>query len=172
MISQIAEFLHIDGRLQASEMDMLFRMGIGKKCLEIGSWKGLSSFCIALGAESLKCVDTFCADGAIQSPTYTTLEDFKRNMKRFNHITIFAGTSLEASKIDHEMYDFIFIDAGHEYEDVKQDYNLWWSHLNPKGVMAFHDYTDYYTGTKRFINETFGFPVSNIIGTLVWVVKK
>ncbi len=33
----------------------------------------------------------------------------------------------------------VFIDGGHSYETVAEDYNLWHKHLLPGGFLAFHD---------------------------------
>lgn len=171
MLSYITEKLGIEGRLFEPEMDKLFELSIGKNCLEVGSWKGLSSFCIALGAKKLYCVDTFKADGDHMSDFFTTLADFQRNTVRFGNINTIPEWSKDAERIlANHKFEFIFIDAGHEYIDIRNDYELWWKHLVIGGIMAFHDYTPNYDGVVRFINETFGIP-HNIINSLVWEIK-
>jgi hypothetical protein len=45
-----------------------------------------------------------------------------------------------AALFKNDYFDFIFIDAGHTYEDVKRDIKVWYPKLREGGVMAFHDY--------------------------------
>lgn len=40
---------------------------------------------------------------------------------------------------DMKMFDFLFIDAGHSYEDVELDYYNFSLLVRPGGVLAFHD---------------------------------
>jgi hypothetical protein len=35
--------------------------------------------------------------------------------------------------------DYLHIDAGHSYEDVKRDFELYTKHLNPWGIVSIHD---------------------------------
>ena len=39
----------------------------------------------------------------------------------------------------HGPFDFIFVDGGHDYETVQNDYEKYWPMVRPGGVMAFHD---------------------------------
>ena len=45
--------------------------------------------------------------------------------------------------------DFLHIDAGHSYEDVKRDFELYSTLLNPKGMISIHDTDERYQ--KEFI---------------------
>jgi len=50
-------------------------------------------------------------------------------------------TSEQATKFVHDMtLDFVFIDANHAYEYVKQDILLWSQKVNFGGLIAGHDY--------------------------------
>lgn len=40
--------------------------------------------------------------------------------------------------------DFLHIDAGHSYEDVKQDFDLYSTLLKPEGIISIHDTDDRY----------------------------
>ena len=68
--------------------------------------------------------------------------------------------SLEAvEKFEDHSLDFVFIDASHEYEDVKKDIAAWIKKVKPGGVIAGHDYYindfDYFPGVKQAVNESF-----------------
>ena len=49
-----------------------------------------------------------------------------------------SGTA--AGLFGDNIFDFIYIDAGHQYANVKRDLNLWWPKLKPGGLFAGHDY--------------------------------
>jgi predicted O-methyltransferase YrrM len=41
---------------------------------------------------------------------------------------------------EHGPFDFIFIDAAHDYDSVVKDRAAWWPKLKPNGIFAGHDY--------------------------------
>jgi predicted O-methyltransferase YrrM len=56
--------------------------------------------------------------------------------------------------------DFVFIDASHEYEDVRDDILSWLPKVKEGGVIAGHDYYpydyNYFQGVKKAVNEILG----------------
>ena len=42
-------------------------------------------------------------------------------------------------KLKHLRFRYIFLDADHYYESVKQDFDLWSPLLDPDGLIIFHD---------------------------------
>jgi hypothetical protein len=56
---------------------------------------------------------------------------------------IWRMTSVEAAvKVPDHSFDFVYIDARHDYESVKEDLEAWCSKVRPGGIMAGHDYVD------------------------------
>lgn len=50
--------------------------------------------------------------------------------------------------------DIIHIDASHEFEDVRQDLNAWWSLLRDGGVFIIDDYDNsYFPGVRQAVDE-------------------
>ncbi|MCE9531546.1 MAG: class I SAM-dependent methyltransferase [Planctomycetes bacterium] len=69
-------------------------------------------------------------------------------LARFGHRSVMvradsaATSQLLAVEGQRRKFDFIYIDADHGYEAVKQDLELWWLHLadHPRAIFAGHDY--------------------------------
>jgi predicted O-methyltransferase YrrM len=139
----------------------------GSKFVEVGSWKGRSSAFMSVEiANSGKDIEFYCVDIweekinlefnyhdlffpvylpdnpiGLETP-YEIYDIFKFNMKPLEryHIPI-KMTSLEAAKkFKDKSLDFVFIDASHEYEDVKDDILAWIPKVKPGGIISGDDY--------------------------------
>lgn len=144
----------------------------GSKFVEVGCWKGRSSSFLAVEIAnsdkdiSLYCVDTW--EGSIEHTEEQGLsslyDTFINNMKPVeNYYFPLKLTSLEAAKkFEDNSLDFVFLDASHEYEDVKKDIQEWLPKVKPGGILAGHDYylnEDWFVGVKQAVNEE----ISNFI---------
>jgi len=165
----------IEGFLHPSEMDKLAELAANRDVLEIGSFKGLSAFCMAITAKSLMCCDTFSANsaGQEQMESVQTLDDFRTATARFLNVEYRLYSSETAAVCLTDDYDMIFLDAMHTYEDVVADIARWWPRVRPCGVIVFHDYGhDHFQGVKRAVDEVFGpAPEGTTVVTLRWVHK-
>lgn len=47
-----------------------------------------------------------------------------------------------APKINDSDFDYVYIDARHDYCAVKEDINAYWPKLRPGGILAGHDFID------------------------------
>jgi Methyltransferase domain len=57
--------------------------------------------------------------------------------------SVWRTTSLEAAdRIPDHCLDFVYLDARHDYESVKEDLESWFPKVRPGGVIAGHDYYD------------------------------
>jgi hypothetical protein len=57
--------------------------------------------------------------------------------------SIWRMTSVEAAaKVPDHALDFVYVDARHDYESVKEDLHAWASKVRPGGILAGHDYVD------------------------------
>jgi SAM-dependent methyltransferase len=57
--------------------------------------------------------------------------------------SIWRTTSVEAAaRVADRSLDFVYIDARHDYESVKEDLEAWCSRVRPGGILAGHDYVD------------------------------
>jgi len=77
-----------------------------------------------------------------------------------DRIQLLKGASLEMSKqVEDGSLDFIFIDASHMYEEVKQDILHWAPKVKPSGWIMGHDYCDRWDGVRRAVDELLGKPL-------------
>lgn len=148
--------------------NMVERFPSDSKFVEIGSWKGKSSAFMAVEiANSHKNIDFYCVDtweGSVEHQGREELSKlfdiFQENMAPLDeYYTSMRMTSLNAvNHFEDKSLDFIFIDASHEYEDVKKDIKAWLPKVKPGGVIAGHDYYvegyDYFPGVKQAVNES------------------
>lgn len=138
------------------------------KFVEVGSWKGKSSaFMTVEIVNSNKKIDFYCVDtweGSVEHQEMDELEKlydiFLSNMKPVEpYYFPLKLKSLEAvTKFKDESLDFVFIDASHEYQDVKNDIAAWLPKVKIGGVLAGHDYYvdghDWFPGVKQAVNES------------------
>ena len=57
--------------------------------------------------------------------------------------TIWRMTSVEAAaRVSDHSFDFVYIDARHDYDSVLEDLEAWCAKVRPGGILAGHDYVD------------------------------
>ncbi len=72
------------------------------------------------------------------------------------HVFFYRMTSVEASKsFRDESLDFVFIDALHFYENVKEDIEIWIPKIRNGGMIAGDDFSDAgrFMGVKQAVSE-------------------
>ena len=69
-----------------------------------------------------------------------------------------------------ESLDFIFIDAGHEYEDVIEDITCWYSKVRPGGHIMGHDIDQ--PQVRKAVKEKFQDRWSWAKRQKIWFIKK
>jgi predicted O-methyltransferase YrrM len=165
--------------------------------VEVGTWKGGSAIHMAklskqLGLEAeIVCIDTF-----LGSPEHWTNPEFRPGL-RLRHgqprlydqflsnvihegvqdvITPFPISSTAAAFVLMRAPvrpDLVYVDAGHEYEDVRRDIELYWELLRPGGVLIGDDFLPMWHGVIRAASE---FAAQRRLNLQVtgekWVVQK
>jgi hypothetical protein len=77
-----------------------------------------------------------------QDKLYTDLVDYMREKHPGRH-ELHRGYSVqEAIKFPDNSLDFVYLDARHDYDGVKEDLHAWWPKLKVGGVMAGHDFVE------------------------------
>ena len=127
----------IPGWLTEAEGNELSRISAGKDVLEIGSYCGKSSICIAQTAKSLVCVDYW--DGRATAVPVNTLDNFTKNIHDYE-VDHKITTAHPDDRFPAKSFDIAFIDGDHSREAVLADIDKALDSLKPGGLIAFHDY--------------------------------
>ena len=135
----------VNGWLTNQEGRILAHLASAKDVLEIGTYCGLSTICMAQTARSICCVDPFDGRG---TPTLcrNTLGEFERNINRYklSHKVRVLGMAFNDAWLvlqgESQRYDLVFIDGAHDFASVMGDAILGMKLLRPGGLLAFHDY--------------------------------
>ncbi len=131
----------VDGWLTEEEGRFLATSAIKKRVLEIGSYCGRSTICMAQTASLVHVVDTF--DGQGTPRPRDTHKLFWQNIARYGcagKIIEHVGKAEEQVPNLNKNFDLVFIDGAHDYQSVKTDARLAMSVLQGDGLLAFHDY--------------------------------
>jgi len=135
--------------------------------VEVGVWKGRGAAYMATeiinSGKKIKfdCVDNWEYSDLqkdIPENLYENLyETFLENVKPVKHmINPIKLLSHDASKLyENNSLDFVFIDAAHDYENVKRDIESWLPKIKVGGILAGHDYETSIDGVKRAVDEVF-----------------
>lgn len=138
----------LDGIALLSPSEMQFIQDVprilgGGDYANLGHARGGSAILMA------DCMRALVMDAMIYSvdlfPRASDLRRAKRYIEQFgvaNWITLCEGSTIQwAERFKHSSirFNFLFIDADHTYEAVKQDYLNWGQLVKPGGWVSFHD---------------------------------
>jgi predicted O-methyltransferase YrrM len=120
--------------------------------LEIGSYEGISScffsdFLLSHAESTLDCVDPFLPEDPmtpnVSEATYRTfLANIEQssNAEKVTHHKMMSNEYLAANK---KMYDIVYLDGSHLYEDVLADLEGVFPFVVPGGIVWCDDYRSY-----------------------------
>lgn len=128
----------IAGWLLPAEGKALAELARGKRVLEIGSYCGLSTVCMARTAKHVTAMDYF--DGRGTPRPQDTRETLLANLKRYGVQDRVQTCHPESAELPLDEYDLVFIDGAHDFESVQADTQKALAVLAPDGLLAFHDY--------------------------------
>ena len=154
--------------------------------VEVGVWKGRSlAYFIVEAVINNKNLNIYAVDTWKGSEEHKSdkciIEDTLFNEFTNNLIPVqdkfkaMRMTSEEASKLfENNSIDGIFIDAAHEYENVKKDLELWYPKVKSGGYFCGHDYSPGWPGVMQAVDQFFTDKPNEIIGfaELSWAARK
>jgi predicted O-methyltransferase YrrM len=125
-----------------------------KVVVELGSWLGASAIAMARMVRrwggTVTCVDTWCGElddnGASPDPfgkAPLMLTSCARAMVTAGvsaSVRLIPAMTIDAALRWQGPIDFLYVDAGHGYGDVRADLQAWVPHVRPGGVIAGDDY--------------------------------
>lgn len=89
-----------------------------------------------------------------------------------NHFEIIRNDSTQQAQLFPANYfDFVYIDASHDYLSVLDDINAWFPKVKTGGILCGDDYCAGWEGVVRAVDDTFKGKVE-IIGESQWFVVK
>jgi hypothetical protein len=154
--------------------------------VEVGSFKGKSTAFMAVEILNSKkqikfdCVDTWQGSPQLQLGAKfqdsdvvnnTLYEKFLYNIRPVKKlVNPIRSTSVDAAKLykDNSL-DFVFIDAEHSYESVREDIDAWLPKIKKGGIISGHDYSKHWPGVVKAVDETFN---EIKLYESCWMVKK
>jgi hypothetical protein len=153
----------VAGWLGECEGHELGRLATGRRVLEIGSYCGRSTICLAQRAKSVIAVDTF--DGRSTPINTPTLSDFWANIYRYGVENIVQGRQGTSDDICPSLpvggFDMVFIDGTHDEPSVDADIRHARRALATGGVLCGYEYHDsplncpgVKTAVDRFVYRT------------------
>ncbi len=160
------------------------RIPDGGKYVEVGCWLGRGTACFGARMREaekdiqINVVDNFTgsteepcrtvqykvlnqldAEGKIDLVTEESFRElFAENMRAtMTPAIMHEGDSAEtAKKFDDNSLDAVYIDAGHDYQEVLGDIVAWLPKVKPGGVLCGDDYGIDFKGVTEAVNQTFG----------------
>lgn len=108
---------------------------------------------------NLLLVDNYDNSLEIHRRKQSAIKDiaFSRFEKLQDRITWILKPSVEAAKeVEDNSLDFVYIDAMHDYDNVKNDIKAWVPKVRIGGLITGHDFTPRYKGLKKAVREIFG----------------
>jgi predicted O-methyltransferase YrrM len=140
---------------------------VGQVIVEVGSYTGKSTSCLARGSSEGWRVPVYAVDlwtvgtsdagrnfrvRRLAEPVDESkfhmpevLEVFRRRMDIYGADLVFEcmGASVDvAATFPHRTVGLLFIDAEHSYDACRADFEAWSPKVEPGGIIALHDYKE------------------------------
>jgi hypothetical protein len=118
--------------------------------VEVGVFRGVNTIYLLedLPIKKLYLVDNYKPywDGGSNHYSQETMDAYYGDAimameHHFGKTMFIVKDSIVAAKLFPDNYfDFVYIDAGHTYDETMSDMNTWWSKTKSGGVFGGHDY--------------------------------
>jgi MMP 1-O-methyltransferase len=168
----------LDGLLEDREGACLYMLarwgGRAGAVVEIGSWKGRSTWYLARGlADSGSPHRVIAIDPHLEG----TREEFTRNLEATGIAGRVEPRVARADEVDDVAgpVGVLWIDGDHSFEGVRRDFEQWFPLLETGGWVAFHDTANRWLGPTRLVRELLAsrsdLASVGVIGTITFARK-
>ena len=132
---------------------------------EIGCWAGESTVMFAQNFTVVYAVDAwseqsfaFMRGEGFLHAREDVEASFDERAAHFRNIVKIKDYSAAAAKLFRSLLDFVYIDAAHDYESVRNDIAAWLPTLRSdrRTIIAGHDYEQSHPGVMQAVDERFG----------------
>jgi MMP 1-O-methyltransferase len=167
----------VDGYLYPHEAVFLYRLARfvpgGEPIVEIGSFRGRSTLCLARGLADRGAGTVVSIDPHV----YRTEADLRDNLDHFgasSRVEVRVLRSCDAASSWSAAARAVFVDGNHEEAEARADAAAWLPHVKAGGFLLMHDATalSRFPGPRRVAAEIFSnsetFDVTGRIGTIAW----
>lgn len=135
-----------------------------QQVVELGSHRGVSTEVFLLNCRKVIAVDNWLnAEQHFQA--------FLERCKDYPNLSIMRTYTIHAASfVDDKSLDLVYIDAGHEYKEVKEEILVWERKIRVGGYIAGHDYFHQCPGVIQAVNERYKQP-QKVFEDSSWIVK-
>lgn len=132
-----------------------YQTGIGA---EIGTFRAeFSQLILKKWKGTLACIDSY-SDSVTGMDMIGAKKEATNRLKGYRAIPFYEDSLVASKLFEDGSFDFVYIDASHRYEDVKDDIEAWTPKVRPGGIVSGHDYFDglyegVHFGVKSAVDE-------------------
>ena len=144
-------------------VDMLVYSGAAEKggiMAELGSFAGESMELFSMRFEKVFAIDLWDDKAILGISSPEQPGDIEARFDAVvsglpNIFKVKGDSSKSAEGFPDGYFDFVYIDACHEYEAALADIKAWLPKISPGGIIAGHDYQPDYFGVIKAVQEVF-----------------
>ena len=173
-------FYRNDGPMFAGLVNLILTLPLWLKettMIEIGSFIGDSGNLFSLFFKEVVCIDPHAADDAFSGfAKEQIISTFLANtIERGRNVMLISAESAKIKKnFPDNKYGFVYIDAVHQYPNVKEDILNYYPKVMSDGFIGGHDYglkDNGCEGVQPAVDELFGEP-DFLFEDMSWLIQK
>jgi predicted O-methyltransferase YrrM len=151
--------------------------------VELGSFKGKSTVMLAkvaahYGLGRIVAIDPHNSPELLDhqaDPAASSFQDFLRNIEAAGvagQVEVHRAYSKDVSSAWNRPIRFLWIDGDHTYQGAKTDFDGFFPHVLPNGIVALHDALNVFSGPIRvFVEDMLGsdrFGAAGFVHSIAW----
>lgn len=141
--------------------------------VEVGSYAGESTAIFLANLrniQSISCVDMWSKTNKYSVEEISEAEKIFHALHSKNKkVKVFKSHSRDKSLPSG--VKFVYIDAAHDYANVKADIDFWLPRVVPGGIIAGHDYSQKFSGVIKAVEESFSGKLCETFKDTSWLIK-